>query len=788
MNGRRATRVIGAIALVGAVLAARAHAGAWATYQRPVTFSDLLCEGDTLWCATGEAGLFLYRLSTDTFTPVSPAPDGLASRHLACLARAGDGRLWVGTRGAGASVLSADRTSWTLMNQFDGLPSDSVLTMTAEGDSLWIGTQRGVAVWDGHQISGTLPDGVNPSPFPTDVVTGIVLRGDSVWVATTGGIRVRRRSDLLAPWTPADSGLLVHSVDHLVSDGTSLIALSRFATYRWSDAAAKWVLFGGIGAVRSLAEDRGVILAGADLGLERWNGNGWSNVNPALVSSGASPMQGTVDPTGRIYAAGRPQSSATTAGTGLYRQPDGGVGAWGFAFPPGPPDNDCLNLDVEGERLYVTTYGNGIGRLGESGWTNWFPSAVGDTSSAHFRRPIFDFGMLIDTRSFKWFGSWAPIDFENNCAPDTGSVDVLDDGGGGTRIRHIPLGPTKPEARRSFWQASSLDSAGGHWFGLTSPCPDVGSGLEPAGLEYYAGGNQDSAYFGNFSTLSGTVTTPPGGNGGLPSNAVLALVADRQHRLWIGTKQGLCVADSVGIPGRTVAVPLPIKQVADDAPRGQVIRGLAAYGDLLWVFDSGQVLLYDVTTGDAASSPGFLDLPFGGGPAANAVRPMDVGVDGTLYLGTTAGVRAYRNVGGITVATDYTSENSPLADDEVRTIRVDRRTGVVWIATAGGVSRFDPGYVAPAPALPTLAATIYPNPARLSSAALSIRLSGNATTYTGRVYDLSGRVVHRFEAHANGRVVWNGRDDTGHLVQPGVYFVRTESAGRHVVSRLVLLH
>ena len=99
------------------------------------------------------------------------------------------GRLWVGTLGAGVSRLSADGTKWDLVNRFDGLPSDSVTSFAARGDTLLIGTTRGIALWNGSEIAGALPDGFNPSPFTngSDWITGIVIHGDSAWVSTQLG-------------------------------------------------------------------------------------------------------------------------------------------------------------------------------------------------------------------------------------------------------------------------------------------------------------------------------------------------------------------------------------------------------------------------------------------------------------------------------------------------------------------------------------------------------------------------------------------------------------------------
>jgi hypothetical protein len=164
---------------------------------------------------------------------------------------------------------------------------------------------------------------------------------------------------------------------------------------------------------------------------------------------------------------------------------------------------------------------------------------------------------------------------------------------------------------------------------------------------------------------------------------------------------------------------------------------------------------------------------------------MDVGLDGTLWLGTATGLRGYHPGGHVE---DFTTANSPLANDDIRSVRVDPATGAVWLATGGGLSRYDPGYVEPQPVIEQLSFSVYPNPARLTTFGLPIRLSGNGSAYEGAIFDLNGRRVQKFVIPANGRVVWDCRNERGELVRPGIYFVRAESGGRSSVERLVLLH
>ena len=177
--------------------AAGAMAG-WSTYIRMVTCNDVLAGRDTVWLGTGEAGIVRYLRGANRFESITREPSGLASNAVTALTFDRSGRLWAGTSGKGASRLASDGGSWDLLNAFDGLPSDSVTVLRADGDTVWIGTTRGIALWNGRLVAGSVPDIGTASPFRSNMVTGIVVLGDSLLVATADGIYEASLSQHLA--------------------------------------------------------------------------------------------------------------------------------------------------------------------------------------------------------------------------------------------------------------------------------------------------------------------------------------------------------------------------------------------------------------------------------------------------------------------------------------------------------------------------------------------------------------------------------------------------------------
>ena len=160
--------------------AARAQ-GQWTTYIRPTTCNDIIALGDTVWMATGEAGLLRYFRGTGTWNAITREPSGLAGNDVRAITFDRSGNLFAAVPGKGVSRLDTDGR-WSLLNAFDGLPSDTVLALAAQGDTVWIGTTRGLALYDGKVVAGSIPDLGTASPFVDDHINGIEsLRNAVLW-------------------------------------------------------------------------------------------------------------------------------------------------------------------------------------------------------------------------------------------------------------------------------------------------------------------------------------------------------------------------------------------------------------------------------------------------------------------------------------------------------------------------------------------------------------------------------------------------------------------------------
>ncbi len=732
-----------ALAMIPA-LGSTASAGAWTTYLKARDFADLLARSDRVWGATAEAGLLRLDRVSGRVDAIRREPGLLASNRLSGLALDRSGRLWVGTRGAGVNRLSADGTRWEVVNALDGLPVDTVSVLEAEGDTVWIGTTQGIALWDGRQVAGSLPDPNTVSfdtTFAIPSITGVAVLGDTLWLATRRGVGFARLSTLLTDWRPKNPGLPALDVARLASDGHSLFARAGTTVYRFRGDLDRWEPEADPGVVHNLADDAGVVLAAGESGLFRWSEPGWSALpdSPSADGPGHVP-EPAADPAGTVFAAAAEGIDEQPAGTGPWIRHD---------LPAGPPGNNLLQVAVQGSRVYVTTFSDGVGRLEGAEWRVWPPvrcSAAGcDTT---FVNPSYALALLVDLQGRKWVGCWSF------------ALDSFDDSAAPPQFTHHVVASDPTTERRTWAVSATVDSSGGRWFGMDTP---LKGDVDPIGLEYY---DSLGVYGGNFSPA----------NTNLSGNFVHALAVSENRRVWVGTDgNGLDFftppADSNGF-------------VHLKSTNNLAVRGLAAYGDSIWVLTNQELLRFSQNAGP--SLPPATRIAVTGGQAQLAVKPLAVGPDGSVWAGTASGLRVFRPGGA---SESFTTRNSPITDDEVRGVAVDPETGVVWIATAAGLNRYDPAFLPPPPPpIARLRIQLSPNPATLTGLGIQLRLSGNASAYRGEVYDVGGRRLRRFVASADGQVIWNGRDESGTLVRPGIYLVRAEAGGRQAVARVALLH
>ncbi len=124
--------------------------------------------------------------------------DGLAQSQVYAIAEDARGYLWFGTRGGGISRF--DGFTFKNFSSTDGLCNDyiNVIRIHPNGN-LWIGTDKGICIFDGSKFREAAP----PGTFSGNRISDIFLDegGTGIWVATDSGLF--RQNESRSDWQSA---------------------------------------------------------------------------------------------------------------------------------------------------------------------------------------------------------------------------------------------------------------------------------------------------------------------------------------------------------------------------------------------------------------------------------------------------------------------------------------------------------------------------------------------------------------------------------------------------------
>jgi len=335
--------------------------------------------------------------------PAVPAPQALTSVDdvQACLPLAG-GKLLLGT--AGGLLLASDGgRSERVWTRLDGLPGTRIHALLREGQTVWIGTDRGLARMDlndrlprvvarsapvraitrhqGKLVVGTWGDGALqlkgrrlvklPTPGGADGDPAARMRrritalassgralhvgtaGAGLWRLTSGRKLVRVAANLPSPFVWS---LAVAGAEGELHVGT-LAGLVKIST-RGGHARAE--LLGPADARALGAVDGSALLVGGyGQGLRRLSlHTGRITSAPGWAAVGAGSFVNA------ISAADGATCVGTRAGAWVKRGP----AAPRRVRPAGPPSNDVSALATHGGRLYVGTFDGGLAALEGGRW------------------------------------------------------------------------------------------------------------------------------------------------------------------------------------------------------------------------------------------------------------------------------------------------------------------------------------------------------------------------------------------------------------------------------------
>ncbi|MGH8075698.1 MAG: ligand-binding sensor domain-containing diguanylate cyclase [Lysobacter sp.] len=295
----------------------------------------------------------------DTWT----VEDGLPQVSALSIAQDRDGYIWVGTQ-SGLARFDGVRFVHEMPEDANAIPGVFVgVLLRARDGMLWIGTYRGVAVYDGKRFTPVQAADLQRWPA-LDVTAFAQDASGQMWVATTSGVFRARGGRLHAvPGSPAPAQSLLARSDGMLVGTRG--AVHRFTKDRWQ--AQPLPAEATTAAVNRLVDTQDHLWAATTLGLFAYDADGWKR------SDAAPPLKRT--PVDLLYADS--QGSLWAGGDlGLARIRDGRMTEFIDATGPGGISGLRAAYEDREGSLWFGSLADGLTRLHDS-WTRRFSTPEG---------------------------------------------------------------------------------------------------------------------------------------------------------------------------------------------------------------------------------------------------------------------------------------------------------------------------------------------------------------------------------------------------------------------------
>jgi hypothetical protein len=676
--------------------------------------------GLTAWqgvlAAATAGGVVTVAMPDGPLGKILASPGGLPTNRTLAVASSPSGDLWIGTSGLGLARSTPAGGFRRTLTTFDGLPSDRVQAFLTAGDSVWVGTSGGVALFEETPSNARVTLRRSDSNASTagglvsDDVRAFAIVRDTLWVGTGAGLS----SYTSGAWLDRRA-VFTGPVNALLAVGDTLWVGTAAGPRAYAGGALAPVAPGHAGSTLALGEVSGVVYSATNgIGVFRRSGGSWVATGAGLTP-GVSTLALGVAPDGALWAGGQ---------IGLARY-DAAGDAWVLHETDGPAVNNLQKTAVSGSTVWFTT-GNatapalGSGVVLRTDGTTWGAVTAASTGGALQATSVF--GVFTSREGPIWFGHCC------SPGPPLPRVDRYDPATdtwlapGGSNVLSFGQSPSGRMFAASDLSgafvydgatAALLDSltpatTAGSAFGQMSSPKLRGVGFESSGLAWFATELNGADRWNDNATDDHSDDRWDSFSTGFPDQHTTSVEVLPPNTVFIGTQAGIVVLTN-GL------VDLARKDAINAVIGAAIVQDLAADPRrVVWIATNSGLVRFDDAT---------------------------------------------RSVERFTTA-------DGLVDDDVRGVAWDEARGVLWAATANGVSEVHP-HGAGAPAF-TDGAYVYPNPARNGA---PLRIGGLTGVVQGEIRDVTGNLVRHIHADPVNTVVWDLNDPSGAPAASGVYLV-----------------
>jgi len=679
-------------------------------------------------------GIVTIDPATGAATKILRSPGGLPSNRVLSIEVSPSGALWAGTAESGIARLRPDGRFRRTLSSFDGLPGDRVQTIYVRGDTVWVGTSAGVALFTENPSTGQIgltrayTNASTSGALVGDDVRAFIQVGDTLWCATMSGLS----SFAGGAWLDRTAALSSPATSFALYADT-LWAGTSLGPYQYAGGVFRAANSGHGFPSQVLYTAGGSLFSGATtLGAYEYDPQtaSWGSLNTGLPSLRVTSFR--VGPDGRLWV-------GTLGGTARLLLPT--TAAWEPHLSDGPLVNGTQRAAVDPRGVWFSTGnafppGSGRGVVLHFDGASW--NALTNASTGGALQEADVFAIFYDGSSKLWIG---------HCCSDGSPRPRVDRYDPGTGTWDLP-------AVHNIW---AIDRS-------------------PSGRVYAVSVEHENGVYELDAGTGALLDSLTPMNSGLTSNNLRGVRFDSAGRAWFGTAfNGVDIWDGRGTPDHSDDVWTHVTV----QPSDQVSSLAVLDPQTAWIGTQGGAgrIHNGVFTRVLTLAPSF------GGPGLPSVQVNDLTLDskGSVWIATSGGL-ARADAAGAGAIEVFTSRDG-LVDDDIRALAWDDARGALWVGTAHGVSRVVPT-TGGEPGL-TDQSYLYPNPSRAILGTLKV--GGIRNAIDGEIRDLAGNVIHRFRCDPAANEIWDLRKQDGGLAPPGVYLVVLRDKSQSRILRVAVV-
>ncbi len=722
--------------------------GPWQNYTDMQNVKNISISNEKISAVTS-GGMFLFYPADSSYLKLTKS-EGLQSQNLTAVTQDAAGRIWIGSGEGFIHIYDpADNSLQTIRDIYaSNKTQKSINYLTALGDTIFVATDFGISLIDAKSFI-FLDTVLKFGSLPAETKVNSLFIKDRIYIATDLGLAISK------------------------ANAVNLTAPESWTSYGSSD---------GLKAVKIFAIDYyGGIIAGTDRGIFKFDGNVWNKLIEQTFDCRGIAVDGgdlyfvTAKDTLETHTVARfvkydganvktqfgefdeNYYSILNISNKIYISSSHGImkidGLKKTEIKPnGLVDNSVHRLAIDKESNLWTvsgksSSGSGINFFDGKTWRNFNKTNTPGLGSNAF------YGLYAAKDGRVFLGNWGQGfaiyengDFQFFNSSNTNLTGIK------PNLKYIVVTDLQLDDKNNLWITNSetafsetmnMFSADGKEYNYR-----IGTRSIPVSPECLSMtiDQFNTKWFNVVSAVSGELGlyyfnengTPDdisddtwgvlNSNDGLNSNTVNDIALDKRGELWVCTSLGINIIPNPGNPTSRISSVFPVRQ-------------------------------QNVIT--------------------VTVDPLN-----RKWVGTNEGVFVLSSDGSSLIA-DFTKDNSPLPNNNIKSITINENNGMVYIGTDFGISALKSSSVKPNNTFGDL--FVYPNPVYISNAKNNqVSIDGLIKETTLKILTISGNLVRDIVTPGGRMAAWDLRDESGDLVPSGIYLIVAYDAEANNVATIKL--